>query len=240
MENFGEFLRFVRRERGLTQDDVSQKLNLVTPVISKWENGKSMPDLNALCKLCTVLSLSIEEINKRELLDGSKVLPPEKFDAVKLGKFLKKLRIKNSLSQSDVGEKLFVTGQTVSKWENGGVTTLEILNQLSELYSVSPDDLLSGIETEQTQSVRNDIKTVKKLKWLSMGLSLAMVIVLAVCGIVFANLTSYTAGLEKNLKSTITQLEKSESTKEEYLKTIESNNALIGALKEELESIKGE
>ncbi len=238
MENFGEFLRFVRRERELTQDDVAQKLNVVTPVISKWENGKSMPDMVNLCKLCTVLSVSISEINKGELLGESKVLPSENYDAVKLGKFLKKLRIKNSLSQSEVGEKLFVTGQTVSKWENGGVATLEVLNQLSELYSVSPDDLLNGVDTDLTVSARNDAKTVKKLKLVSLITSGLLIVAVAVFSIITVSTQSSVRELKEEILRYKTELEKSENTRVEYSQKIEESNAIIGQLKEELEYLK--
>ena len=38
----------------------------------------------------------------------------------KIGKFIKELRIKNSLSQADLANKLSVTKQAISKWESGG------------------------------------------------------------------------------------------------------------------------
>lgn len=65
MESLGEFIKYVRRERGLTQDDIAHKLSVVTPVVSRWENDKSVPDLANLSKLCTVLSISIDEINNK-------------------------------------------------------------------------------------------------------------------------------------------------------------------------------
>jgi len=55
------------------------------------------------------------------------------------------LRIKNGLSQDDVAEKVFVTRQAVSRWENGEtVPNTETLKRLSKLYSVSINTLLGS------------------------------------------------------------------------------------------------
>ena len=55
---------------------------------------------------------------------------------------LKELRISNHLSQSDVAEKLNISRQSVSKWENGwSYPDLENLLLLSKLYNVSLEEL---------------------------------------------------------------------------------------------------
>ena len=53
------------------------------------------------------------------------------------------LRTKNGLSQDELAEKVFVTRQAVSRWENGEtVPNTETLKQLSKLYNVSINTLL--------------------------------------------------------------------------------------------------
>lgn len=145
MKGIGEFLKYIRKQRELTQEQVAERLNVATPVLSKWENGKAVPPLDMLCGLCNVLNVSVEECIAAEVFDGERVLPPENYDAVKLGCTLKELRIKNGLSQAEVGKKIFVTSQTVSKWEGGGVSSLEILCKLAELFGVTPTQLLTGL-----------------------------------------------------------------------------------------------
>ena len=46
----------------------------------------------------------------------------------------------------EVGKKLFVTSQTVSKWESGGISSLEVLGKLAEMYGLTPTQLLLGFE----------------------------------------------------------------------------------------------
>ncbi len=147
MKNIGEFLKYIRKQRGLTQEQVAERLNIATPVLSKWENNKAVPSLDMLCRLCNVLNISIEECIAVEVCDGERILPPENYDAVKLGVALKDLRIKNGLSQAEVGKKIFVTSQTVSKWEGGGVSSLEILCKLADIFGVTPTQLLNGLES---------------------------------------------------------------------------------------------
>ena len=56
-----------------------------------------------------------------------------------------RLRTQNSLSQDDVAEKVFVTRQAVSRWENGEtVPNTETLKLLSKLYNVSINTLLGS------------------------------------------------------------------------------------------------
>ena len=55
------------------------------------------------------------------------------------------LRTKNGLSQDDLAEKVFVTRQAVSRWENGEtVPNTETLKQLSKLFNVSINTLLGS------------------------------------------------------------------------------------------------
>ena len=57
------------------------------------------------------------------------------------------LRKKVNLTQAELGEKLNVTPQAVSKWENGlSEPDIETLKKMSELFDVSLDYLLTGKE----------------------------------------------------------------------------------------------
>lgn len=46
-----ENLAKVRKERGLTQEALSVKLNVVRQTISKWEKGTAVPDADTLCRI---------------------------------------------------------------------------------------------------------------------------------------------------------------------------------------------
>lgn len=67
-----------------------------------------------------------------------------------IGERLYELRTKNNMSQGALAEKLDVSRQTVSKWENNmSLPEVEKILQLSEIFSVSADYILKGEEREE-------------------------------------------------------------------------------------------
>lgn len=66
-------------------------------------------------------------------------------DLQRIGIFLASLRREQQLTQEKLGEKLGVSGKTISRWETGVyLPPVEMLQALSELYGVSINELLSG------------------------------------------------------------------------------------------------
>ncbi|MBQ8555324.1 MAG: helix-turn-helix transcriptional regulator [Clostridia bacterium] len=66
-------------------------------------------------------------------------------DMTKMGTFLQALRKEQWLTQEQLGEKLHVSGKTVSRWETGTyMPPVEMLLALSELYGVSINELVAG------------------------------------------------------------------------------------------------
>ena len=57
-----ENLARVRKERGLTQEALAVKLNVVRQTISKWENGLAVPDADTLCRIADALEVSVAEL----------------------------------------------------------------------------------------------------------------------------------------------------------------------------------
>ncbi len=63
----------------------------------------------------------------------------------KIGIFLKKLRKENNLTQEELGEKLNVSGRTVSRWETGSnMPDISMLVALSDFYRVSISEIIDG------------------------------------------------------------------------------------------------
>jgi len=80
-------------------------------------------------------------------------------DQEKVGQFIKKLRKDNHLTQKDLAQKLGVTYQAVSKWENGkNIPDIAILQQISKLFSVDIDEILDG--TTKKKNNKNIISII--------------------------------------------------------------------------------
>ena len=77
-EKTGKFIAQLRKEKELTQIELANKLGITDRAISKWENGRGMPDLSLLAPLCEELDVSINELLSGEKLDEKKY--QEKFE----------------------------------------------------------------------------------------------------------------------------------------------------------------
>ena len=63
----GEFLKELRKEKGLTQEQFAEQFNVSRRSVSRWETGNNMPDLDTLVEMADYY-----EIDLRELLDGER------------------------------------------------------------------------------------------------------------------------------------------------------------------------
>lgn len=68
MKKIGEFIAYNRKNKGLTQEQLGEKLGVSNKTISRWENGNYMPDLSLLKPLSDVLGITLNE-----LLSGEKI-----------------------------------------------------------------------------------------------------------------------------------------------------------------------
>ena len=66
-EKMGKFLRQLRNEQGLTQEELAEKFYTSSRTVSRWERGKTPPDLNTLIELADFYDVDI-----REIIDGER------------------------------------------------------------------------------------------------------------------------------------------------------------------------
>lgn len=57
-----ENIKFYRRQIGLTQQELAEKLNGKKSLVSNYENGYSTPDIFTLCKLADIFDMSLDEL----------------------------------------------------------------------------------------------------------------------------------------------------------------------------------
>lgn len=73
-KRIGSFLRALRTERHLTQEQLAEALHVTARTVSRWETGSNMPDISTLVELAEFYQVSIPEIidgeRKREAMDA--------------------------------------------------------------------------------------------------------------------------------------------------------------------------
>lgn len=65
----GRFIAECRKLKEMTQMQLAEKLGITDRAVSKWENGKSMPDAALMLELCDILSISVNELLSGEKID---------------------------------------------------------------------------------------------------------------------------------------------------------------------------
>lgn len=64
--SIGSYIAEKRRALNLTQEQLAEKLGVSNKTISKWENGKCMPDYSVIQKLCKTLHVALAELMNGE------------------------------------------------------------------------------------------------------------------------------------------------------------------------------
>ena len=120
-----------------------------------------------------------------------------------IGKFISALRRANGMTQKELGERLYVSDKTVSRWECDECTPeLSLIPLIAEIFDITTDELLRG-ERNKTQDVENSERLKAKsdkqfklmlhnskkkydnLSLISIGITIAGLIVAIICNLGF-------------------------------------------------------
>ncbi len=69
----GSFIAQLRKQRGLTQKELAEKLEVTDKAISRWETGKGMPETSLLKPLAEILGVSVGELLAGKMLEVSQI-----------------------------------------------------------------------------------------------------------------------------------------------------------------------
>ena len=68
-QKIGEFLKTLRKEKKLTQEELADKMNVSRRTVSRWETGSNLPDLSILVELADLYDVDMREIFNGERKD---------------------------------------------------------------------------------------------------------------------------------------------------------------------------
>ncbi len=112
----GKFLKGLRKQKGLTQEQMAEKFHVSNRTISRWENGNNMPDLDILIEIS-----DFYEVDLREILNGERksenmekemketVLQAVDYTNTEAERYNKRVRICNGIAT------LFILAYTILK-----------------------------------------------------------------------------------------------------------------------------
>ena len=70
-EKIGRFICTIRKQQGMTQEQLGECLGVTNKTVSRWETGKYMPDIDKLQELSAILGISINELLAGEQIEDA-------------------------------------------------------------------------------------------------------------------------------------------------------------------------
>ena len=71
-EKVGRIIKTLRKDKGMTQRELSEMLNVTDRAVSKWERGLGCPDVSLLTSLSEIFSVDIESIIEGDMEENEK------------------------------------------------------------------------------------------------------------------------------------------------------------------------
>lgn len=138
----GNFIEKKRKEQNLTQAQLAEKLGVSNKTVSKWENGKCMPDYGVIQPLCTQLGVTVSE-----LMDGEEQAQDSirAYDDEQILDLIKRTQALESQRETLVGIILIVMGMALGamSFTLGGSDVKDFFSGL--MMGLSCGSMLAGI-----------------------------------------------------------------------------------------------
>ena len=128
----GKRIAALRKEKGLTQEELAQHMGVSGQAVSKWENDQTCPDISALPKLARLLGVTVHELLEgKEETPAVRVLPPAE------RKDLKDMMLRVTVDSAD-GDRVRV---------NLPMALVEVAMEIGmEMPQINGQDALKGID----------------------------------------------------------------------------------------------
>lgn len=128
----GKRIAALRKEKGLTQEELADHMGVSPQAVSKWENDQTCPDISALPKLARLLGVSVDELLEgKQELPAVRVLPPAE------RKDLKDMMLRITVDSAD-GDRVRV---------NVPMALVEVAMEIGmEMPQINGQDALKGID----------------------------------------------------------------------------------------------
>ena len=150
-----ENIKTFRKERGLTQEELAIRTNVVRQTVSKWEKGLSVPDADMLQKISEVLEVTVSQLlgedreperNRNEI-------------AEQLARINEQLAIKNRRSKRIWTVVGVVLGCWVLLHVAGMVLSFAVVGKYSTVTEITAEEAMSMIEGES-----GNVLTITKIE----------------------------------------------------------------------------
>ena len=138
---YGEYLRFCRKERNLYQNDVAEALICSVQAVSKYEAGKIEIGLESVDRIAKLFKISVKDFFSKNI-NADTYIETLEFSSHRLSTYLIYLRKKQKITQKYLGEQLHIAYKKISKWETeASLPSLDELLVVAQYYDIDIRDL---------------------------------------------------------------------------------------------------
>ena len=148
----GSYIARKRREQNLTQEQLAQQLGVSNKTISKWENGKCMPDYSIIQTLCDALHVTLPELMDGEDTAEDSVRVYDDEQILNLLRRTQELERQKGVLCGFVLIVLGIASSALSK-TTGGTDVQNFISGV--LMGLSVAEILAGIWTSAPEAVKN-------------------------------------------------------------------------------------
>lgn len=139
----GNFLSELRKQKGLKQKDVAEKLQISDKAVSRWETGRGIPDVDSLQRLSDFYQVSINEILEGRRIEKNEV---EKVADQNLKVMVKKqFSLRKKLFAAVMAMAMAVVVFLVILLAGATVSVSDIGVSIGKSYTVSDDDCMDRV-----------------------------------------------------------------------------------------------
>jgi transcriptional regulator with XRE-family HTH domain len=131
-ESFGARLARIRKSKGMTQEEVADKLHVSSQAVSKWENDASYPDIDGLLALADLFDVTVDELVGKNK-ETPRLVPQEE------RKDIKNMVVRILVDSKD-GDKVRI---------NVPVALVKIMVESNALPQINGNETLKNIDFKQ-------------------------------------------------------------------------------------------
>ena len=117
MSTIGDRIKKRRKELGLTQAELGEKLQVTDRAVSKWEQNEGNPDMSIIASLADILGVSLDYLIMGK---ETETIPLEDMDAQKRLSFLIKKDDLNNFKKFNYIQSAFIFGKEETVYQNNG------------------------------------------------------------------------------------------------------------------------
>lgn len=157
MKTLGSKISSLRKECGLTQSALADKLNISAQAISKWETDQAAPDISLLAPLAKILDTSIDYLLNENAEEPETIFVPEPNER-DYSKLILKIRVIDEEDKVNINVPFLLVKQMLASGSNSfsnltmGGTNIELMNEdFEKIVELIESGVLGKIVSISTQ-----------------------------------------------------------------------------------------